>query len=57
VEILVLARRHGLRVAEFPVEWACDRDSRLNIITSPWPILRDLWVIHRKLLMKEGHQS
>jgi dolichyl-phosphate beta-glucosyltransferase len=57
VEILVLAQRHGFRVSEFPVEWTCDRDSRLNIVTSPWPILRDLFFIYRDVLVREGSRT
>jgi hypothetical protein len=30
LEILMRARKKGYRVAEFPVHWACDPDSRLR---------------------------
>ncbi len=42
VEILRLARRAGLRLAEVPVEWRNDPDSRVHPLRH-WPqILRDL---------------
>ena len=47
IEILVRASLHGKTVAEFPVEWTCDRDSRLRVMTGGWRILRDLIRIRR----------
>ena len=50
IELIVRALRDGLRIAEFPVEWRCDRDSRLSLMKSPWKILRDLLSIRRTVL-------
>jgi dolichyl-phosphate beta-glucosyltransferase len=47
IELIVLAVLHGKSIAEFPVEWTCDRDSRLNIILSGRQVFRDLLRIRR----------
>ncbi|HXX64068.1 MAG TPA: glycosyltransferase, partial [Bacteroidota bacterium] len=31
IEIILLATRRELKIVEFPIEWTCDRDSRLGI--------------------------
>jgi dolichyl-phosphate beta-glucosyltransferase len=50
IEIILRALRHGYRIAEFPVEWSCDRDSRLGIRQSSLTILRELYALRRALL-------
>lgn len=47
IEIIVRASHHGKPIAEFPVEWTCDRDSRLHVVTSSWRILQDLFRIRQ----------
>jgi len=47
LEIILRARRKGYRIAEFPVEWTCDRDSRLTAAQSPLDILFELKEIRR----------
>jgi dolichyl-phosphate beta-glucosyltransferase len=47
VEILVRALQHGFRVAEFPVDWSCDRDSRLSVRRHACEVIADLLVIRR----------
>ncbi len=42
IEIILRALRKGYRINEFPVEWACDRDSRLSVARTPWPLLSEL---------------
>ena len=42
IEIILRALKHGFRIVEFPVEWTCDRDSRLGIRRSAPAILKDL---------------
>lgn len=42
VEILYLAGRRGLRVAEVPVTWINSPDSRVNILRDPLLMLRDV---------------
>lgn len=54
IEIILLALRHGYRIAEFPVEWTCDRDSRLGIRRNSKDVLRELVLIRRKLLKQRG---
>ena len=47
IEILVMALRQGYRVAQFPVVWTCDRDSRLAPSRQAGSVLRDLWRIRK----------
>ncbi len=49
VEIIIRALRQNLRIKEFPIQWACDRDSRLSIARTPWPVIRELIKIKRIL--------
>jgi len=42
IEIILRAIRQGYRICEFPVEWACDLDSRLSVTRTPWPVLVEL---------------
>jgi len=47
VEVLVLCRERGYRVAEIPVAWCDVRPSRLRIFKGSWGMIRDLWRIRR----------
>jgi dolichyl-phosphate beta-glucosyltransferase len=47
VEILLLARKAGYRIAELPVVWCNFAPSRVRIIRSSWQMLKDLWRIRR----------
>jgi dolichyl-phosphate beta-glucosyltransferase len=47
VEVLVRALQQGYRVEEFPVDWSCDRDSRLSIRRHAREVITDLLVIRR----------
>lgn len=49
VEIILRATRKGYRIKEFPIEWTCDRDSRLLRTRSARQILRELRDIKRTL--------
>jgi dolichyl-phosphate beta-glucosyltransferase len=49
VEIIVRALRRGYRIQEFPIEWTCDRDSRLLQTRSAGQILHELRDIKRAL--------
>jgi glycosyltransferase involved in cell wall biosynthesis len=42
-ELLVLAERAGLRVAEVPVDWVDDPDSRVDIVATAIEDLRGVW--------------
>jgi hypothetical protein len=49
IEIILRAIRQGYRISEFPVEWACDLDSRLSVTRTPWPVLAELLELRRAL--------
>jgi dolichyl-phosphate beta-glucosyltransferase len=49
IEIILHALHLGYRIMEFPVEWSCDRDSRLGIRRNSWEILRALVHLRRTL--------
>lgn len=42
-ELLVLAQRQGWRVAELPVRWVDDPDSRVRLLRTIWQDLRGVW--------------
>lgn len=42
IEIILRALRKGYRIREFPVEWTCDRDSRLSLTRSPLQVWREM---------------
>ncbi len=48
VEVLVLCREMGLRVAQVPVVWSDSRPSRLRIFGGSWGMLRELRRIRRE---------
>ena len=47
IEILLRALRKNYRVVEFPVEWSCDRDSRITLLKSPWKVISELNLIRK----------
>jgi dolichyl-phosphate beta-glucosyltransferase len=47
IEIILRARKEGYRIKEFPIDWTCDRDSRLSPTRSSWRVLRELMRIRR----------
>ncbi len=49
IEIILRAMKRGYRIAEFPVEWTCDPDSRLSVTRTPWPVLSELRRIRRAM--------
>jgi len=49
IEIILRAARKGYRIGEFPVQWACDRDSRLSVTRTPWPVLSELLALRRAM--------
>lgn len=51
VEIILRALHEGLTIREFPVQWSCDRDSRLGLRRNTLEILRDA-VRLRKLAVR-----
>jgi hypothetical protein len=49
IEIILRAVRAGYRIREFPIEWTCDRDSRLRPVHSLWNVLSELRRIKRDI--------
>jgi len=52
VEIIMRAQKEVYRIKEFPLDWTCDRDSRLSPTRSSWRVLRELLNIKRALSQK-----
>lgn len=50
IEIILRALRHGYRIAEFPVEWTCDRDSRISFGKNFRNIIKELSQIRKNLI-------
>ena len=46
-ELLLLAERHGFRVAQIPVHWVDDPDSRVNVTRTAMDDLKGLWRLKR----------
>ena len=53
LEIIMRAEKQGYHIKEFPIEWTCDRDSRLSPARSLWRVLRELITI-KQILAKEN---
>jgi glycosyltransferase involved in cell wall biosynthesis len=49
-ELLLLAERSGYRIAEVPVRWTEDRDSRVRIVPTVLEYVREVWRLRR-----DGH--
>jgi len=47
VEVLLVARKAGYRIAEVPVVWCNSRPSRVRILRGSWQMLRELRRIRR----------
>ena len=52
IEIIMRAQKEGYRIKEFPIDWTCDRDSRLSPTRSSWRVLAELLTI-RRIMSKE----
>ena len=52
IEIIMRAQREGYRIKEFPIDWTCDRDSRLSPTRSSWDVLSELLTIRRIMSKK-----
>lgn len=42
VENIIRAIKSNFRIKEFPVEWSCDRDSRITLLKTPWKVLLEI---------------
>lgn len=49
IEIILRAEGKGYRIREFPIEWGADRDSRLSVRNTIWPMMRELCTIKRSV--------
>ncbi|MCH8218076.1 MAG: glycosyltransferase family 2 protein, partial [Planctomycetes bacterium] len=49
IEILMLAHQQGYAICDFPVEWTCDRDSRLSPSRQGGSVWRDLRAIRARI--------
>ncbi|MBN2270789.1 MAG: glycosyltransferase [Sedimentisphaerales bacterium] len=49
IEIIIRAQKEGYRIKEFPIDWTCDRDSRLSPTRSSFRVLSELLAIRRAL--------
>ncbi len=47
VEILYLARRHGLRISEVPVMWSEGPESKVKLVSDSLRMLKDLFLIKK----------
>lgn len=47
LEMILLAKVKGYNLREMPVEWHCDRDSRLSVPGALFPVLRDLFYLRK----------
>jgi len=43
IEILKKAKKQKVTIQESPIEWTCDRDSRLSFIPTIWEVIQDSW--------------
>jgi dolichyl-phosphate beta-glucosyltransferase len=49
VEVILRADRHGYTIAEFPVDWTNDPDSRLHPLHVAFRVLRELLAVKRMM--------
>jgi glycosyltransferase involved in cell wall biosynthesis len=49
VEILLLADRLGYRIEDLPVEWVNSPESKVQILTDSWQMLRDTWQVRQRV--------
>jgi hypothetical protein len=47
IEIIRRAINQNYKIAEFPIDWTCDLDSRLSPAKSSWQILSELLKIRK----------
>ena len=54
LELLVKAKRRGLRIEEFPVHWSCDLDTRLHPSRQSLAVWKELWRVRKILRLDVG---
>ena len=47
IEIILLADKEGYKIAEFPVDWTCDRDTRLRVNSTFFATVKELKMIKK----------
>jgi len=47
VEVIIRAQQQGYKIKEFPLDWTCDRDSRVSPARNLWRVLFELISIKR----------
>jgi len=47
VELLYIARQHGYRILEIPIDWYFNADSKVRVLRDSWRMFIDLLVIRR----------
>lgn len=52
IEIIMRAQKEGYRIREFPIDWACDPDSRLSPTRSSLKVLSEMLNIRRIMKRK-----
>jgi len=52
IEIIMRAQMENYKIREFPVDWACDRDSRLHPTRSLWSVFSELMTIRKTINQK-----
>lgn len=57
VEVLYLARRFGYEIAEVPVQWRYDGDSRVNPLKDSWRNFRDILQVRINALLLRYDRS
>ncbi len=48
-EMLTLAEKQGFRIADIPVEWNEDDDSRVKILRTAWDDIKGIWRVRKTL--------
>ena len=48
-ELLVLGEKRGYKIADVPVKWIDDDDSRVKIVSTAWEDIKGVWRVRRKL--------
>ncbi len=50
IELLYIARKRGYRIAEIPIHWYFDAETKLRAVKDALVMLRDILLIHRNAL-------
>jgi dolichyl-phosphate beta-glucosyltransferase len=53
IEILLKAKKRGLRIEEFPIHWSCDLDTRLHPRSQSLAVFKELWRV-RKIMRPDS---